>query len=127
MSDFEFSLPGGEGRRRAFRTRVPGLTVRVSGQGDTYEVKDLSATGLAILMGQDGGFQEGDLLSVDLLLGGRLYVAGLPVRVVVIVDDIVAGCNFEELDRRQEARLDRLVLEVQKRLIVLTKSQQSES
>ena len=34
----------------------------------------------------------------------------------------IIGCNFEAMERRQEIKLDKLVLEVQKRLIELRKA-----
>ena len=40
----------------------------------------------------------------------------------VISEKGIIGCVFHDMDRRQEIKLDKLVLEVQKRLIELRKA-----
>ncbi|WP_449242372.1 PilZ domain-containing protein, partial [Desulfovibrio sp.] len=104
--------------RKAFRTRVPGLLIRVADSGKEYQVKDLSASGFAILE-EARVFKEGQAFEFDLLLARKLFLSQIKGRVMRVLDNGIVGCNFQDLDRRQEMKLDKLVLEVQKRLIDL--------
>ena len=124
--DFSLNLPeDGQRQRRAFRTRVPGLEVRMVETGVKYPVRDISAAGMAVeAPGAD--FTTGLEFQADLLLSGKLFLGGLTLRIMRLFDDAVYGCSFVNMDARQEARLDKLVLEVQKRLILLKKSAQRE-
>ncbi|WP_018125304.1 PilZ domain-containing protein [Desulfovibrio oxyclinae] len=119
--DFNISLPDAEEKlRRAFRTRVPGLTVEFLEQGKTLPVKDISATGFAVE--GDSTMREGTSHPVKLLLNGKLFLSDIKANVIRVAENGIAGLNFEQLDRRQQQRLDKLVLEVQKRLIALKKN-----
>ena len=61
--------------------------------------------------------------SFDLLLNKRLFLGDLKGKVMrVITEKGIIGCNFDGMERRQEIKLDKLVLEVQKRLIELRKA-----
>lgn len=125
--DFEVDIPSGSEPqlRKAFRTRVPGLTVLFSGQERGFEVKDLSATGLAVLE-SNTGIEEGQHLTCDLLINNKLFLGGLNVDVRRVLDNGIIGVNFVDLTRKQQAKLDKLVLEVQKRLIELRKLQREQ-
>ncbi len=118
--DFSFSLDHEEGKRQAFRTHVPGLTCRVTDREEEYPVKDISATGLAFL-DEGKSFAEGEAFRLDLLIHHRVYIGDIKARVIRVLENGVTGAGFTELDRRQEVKLDKLVLEVQKRLITLRK------
>ncbi|MCM0755139.1 PilZ domain-containing protein [Desulfovibrio aminophilus] len=111
--------------RKAFRTRVPGLLIRVADSGKEYQVKDLSASGFAILE-EARVFKEGQAFEFDLLLARKLFLSQIKGRVMRVLDNGIVGCNFQDLDRRQEMKLDKLVLEVQKRLIELRKAKKEE-
>ncbi len=115
--DFDIKTGDDDDRlRKAFRTQVPGLMVRIKDRKEPYQVKDVSAGGFAFL-DESRSFKEGAVLEVDLLLKTKLFLGGLKARVMRVLDNGITGCNLEDLDPRQEARLDKLVLEVQKRLI----------
>jgi len=118
--DFSFSLDQEEGKRQAFRTRVPGLTCRETGREPEYPVKDISATGLAFFC-EEKVFSGGDELRLDLLINRRVYIGDIKARVIRIFGDGAVGAEFAGLDRRQEEKLDKLVLEVQKRMISMRK------
>lgn len=111
--------------RKAFRTKVPGLTVRFSEREKSHEVKDLSATGLAILE-PDSGFEEGTRTELDLMINDKLFLGGVKAEIRRVLDNGIIGVNFLELSRKQQAKLDKLVLEVQKRLIELRKIQREQ-
>ncbi|GFM37566.1 PilZ domain-containing protein [Desulfovibrio psychrotolerans] len=116
MNSFEFSIGGEESARRAFRAQVPGLEVWVAEHDAAYSVKDVSATGLAVQT-QGKPFKEGQSVHLDMMISKRLFISQLPCKVVRVLASGVVAFDFLELDRRQEARLDKLVLEVQKRSI----------
>ena len=130
MDDFSFDLPGGASQaRRAFRIKVPGLEVWIEEKGEAFAIEDLSALGMAFFSHDPGAFEPERLLTCDLLLNQKLFIAALSARVKRIMPDAgpdvcSVGCAFEGLDLKQEARLDKLVLEVQKRLIALRKTKE---
>ncbi len=121
--DITFKAPDEKaGGRSTFRARVPGLGVRVQELGQAFAVTDLSAGGFALE--SDGKpFSLGQKFTVELLIKDQVYVTGL-LSVVrrIIPAQLVVGFSFEPMDRRQEARLDKLVLEVQKRMIDMRKA-----
>jgi len=118
--NFSINAPKG-GQRRAFRTKVPGLKAVVPAKNAEFEVGDLSATGLSLGTGT-GRLSEGEGLEMDLFLNNKLFLSGIKARVMRILGNGSAGCNFEAMDQRKEERLDKLVLEVQKRLIAMRKA-----
>ncbi|SDL39575.1 PilZ domain-containing protein [Maridesulfovibrio ferrireducens] len=106
--------------RGAFRTSVPGLAIRIKGYPDPFSVKDFSVNGLAFTSGKDV-FEVGTPLEVDLLLGSKEILLGITLEIVRDIGKGLMGCIFIGLDKYQEARLDKLVLEIQKRMILLRK------
>ena len=81
---------------------------------------DLSALGLAF-MDESKSFTEGKVIEFDLLISKKVFLSKLTVKVMRILDKGLTGCNFEGVPPRKEAKLDKLVLEVQKRMIALKK------
>lgn len=122
--DFDIKMPNEDDKlRQAFRTRVPGLDIRVTtkaGEQD-FPILDISASGFAFA-DSPRGYSSGQELDVQLLLAKRLFLTEVKAKVMRVLDKGVIGCNFVGLDRRQEIKLDKLVLEVQKRLIELRKA-----
>lgn len=122
---FDITLKWDEGHRRAFRTSVPGLTVRIGGSPKDIAVKDFSATGIAVAAGS--GWSDTDsTVKIKLLLNGKLFLDDLKARVVRLADAGIIALDFMELDRRKQGRLDKLALEVQKRIIDLKKRKKAE-
>lgn len=118
--EISFSVSGDDSQRRAFRAKVPGLQVAVPANKAAYDVVDLSAMGLAF-RDETKSFKENTIITFDLHLNGKVFLAELTARVMRVLANGIIGCNFEGNDHRKEARLDKLVLEVQKRLIALRK------
>lgn len=106
----------GNVQREAYRVSVPGLTVRLP-QGTSYAVNDLSATGMSLEAGS-GSFVEGSTLLFDLLIAGRLYLGALRCKIVRCTDDGLIACRFMDLAHQNEIKLNKLVLELQKRKIL---------
>uniref|UniRef100_I2Q5Y7 PilZ domain-containing protein n=1 Tax=Desulfovibrio sp. U5L TaxID=596152 RepID=I2Q5Y7_9BACT len=120
--DFTFKLEGESGRRAAHRERVRGLTAFLDERADRpYIVHDVSASGLA-LVDPEGTLVAGAAGRLSLRLGQKTLVAGLPVLVVRPSGGELAGLAFGQLSLRQEAWLDKMVLEIQKRRIDLRKA-----
>ncbi len=119
--DYDIKLTSQEVRRGAYRTRVPGLTAKLENCDTEFTVKDLSVSGLGIIDAASH-LKEGQTTTVDLFISKRLYLKGVPCSVLRVLDNGTVGLMFEKLERRQEVRLDKLVLEVQKRLIALKKN-----
>lgn len=124
-SDLNFTMGGDEDgtQRRAFRAKIPGLGVHVGATGTTHEVADVSAMGLAFFGKGLGGFKAEQSIEFDLLINKKVFISKLHAKVMRVLDNGLVGCNFENMDRRQEVKLDKLVLEVQKRMIALRKKQ----
>lgn len=123
--DFDIKMPGEDEKlRQAYRTRVPGLDVRIvtkAGEQD-FPVLDISASGFAFA-DSPRNWSNGQDFKFQLLLAKRLFLDEVNGKVMrVISEKGIIGCVFHNLDRRQEIKLDKLVLEVQKRLIELRKA-----
>ncbi len=124
--DFKINIPNDDDQlRKAFRTRVPGLNARFSAINRVFEVKDLSATGFAVL-DPDKGFKENQQIEIELLIKNKLFLGEITAIVMRVLDNGITGINFIDLDRKKQAKLDKLVLEVQKRLIELRKKQREQ-
>ncbi len=120
---FEIQISEEDKLRQAYRTRVPGLDIRINTKKGPldFPVSDISASGFAF---EDNprGYSSGLEFTFDLLLSKKLFLGELKAKVMRVLDRGIIGCNFMEMDRRQEIKLDKLVLEVQKRLIELRKA-----
>lgn len=117
------SKPDSE-RRLAFRAVLVGTKARLSGLPDLYPVNDLSVSGLSLAMA-DGLLAPEQELGLDLLIADKVYLAALPVKAVRCKDGECA-CSFGALNRQQELKLDKLILEMQKRYIARQKQQNRE-
>ncbi|WP_319542960.1 PilZ domain-containing protein [uncultured Pseudodesulfovibrio sp.] len=124
--DFEISIPEDEEQlRKAFRTKVPGLKARFPKQKRVLDVMDLSATGFAVLDAEKS-FSEKQTVEVELLINKKLFLSGITALVMRVLDNGIVGLNFVELERQKQIKLDKLVLEVQKRLIALRKKKREQ-
>lgn len=110
--------------RSAYRANIPGLSIRLVG-GEVSATKDLSAGGTSFAPPEGMTFRQGQHLLLDILVVGRLYIQALESVVVRATPNITA-CAFHELTRVQEMRLDKLVLETQKRLIARRRAEEDE-
>jgi hypothetical protein len=123
MMDVTFQLEGEIGKRAAHRERVRGLVARLDGEDQVYVVHDVSASGLALVDGE-GRLVAGRSCRLALGIGPRELIAGLPATVVRRAGDGLVGLAFGALGLRQEAWLDKLILEIQKRRIDLRRSRE---
>lgn len=108
-------------RRRAYRAKVPGLSALAKESEKHYKVEDLSALGFA-LRDPEGDLRQGDEQFFDLFLAEKLVLEDFKAKVMRINEDGLIGLNFMELDEKAEERLDKLVLEVQKKIISMRKA-----
>ena len=121
MNELEFTyLFESAIKRKGFRTKVPGLMAVVHGSPAPFPVSDLSAGGLC-MNDPDGLIALDSAVVLDLALLGKPLIRDLSAKVARHQEGL-AGVYFPELTRRQEERLDKLVLEVQKRAISKSKT-----
>lgn len=123
IDDLDFSLVEEKSnKRKAFRAKVPGLEVWILERDAAFAVRDLSASGMAVLGLDPGGkpvFSLGELFSADLVLNKRIYLPDVKAKVVRVEENGIAGMLFQDLPARLEARLDKLIVDVQKKSIEL--------
>jgi hypothetical protein len=123
--DYDVNFEGRYTGRDAYRTRLPGLVAHLADDGREYEVLNLSASGLAVK--SDGrSFARDETIVFDLVLSGVRILKAARARVVRVLGQDLAGCDFVGLSRDEESRLDKLILEVQKRLISARKRLEEE-
>ncbi len=107
-------------KRNAFRATLPGLTAAMNDDYDTrYKVDDISAGGLSFDI-PDSSLARGDEVTLHLFLADRLISTEIPARVMRVEPGQI-GLAFKTLDRQQELRIDKIVLETQKRAIIREK------
>ncbi len=115
---YEFSLDeDAQGPRNAYRAMVQGIEARINNAKSTYEVVDISVSGCAIKLPANINLAEGATFNVQLEVRGRSILTALRVKVIRVTPSGVVACNFINMNERQEYALDKLVLEIQKRLI----------
>ncbi len=116
-SEMEFSLADDEQcQRLAYRTAVHGIEARIAGK-QVQPVVDISVSGCAFQISNGFATHEGDVFPIQLEVKGRAIITNLRAKVIRITPRGVAACNFVNLGERQEYALDKLVLEIQKRII----------
>ncbi|WP_144302885.1 PilZ domain-containing protein [Oceanidesulfovibrio indonesiensis] len=116
MEEFDFDIPKRDNKRRAFRVNIHGMRVRIPARDVAYPARDLSAVGMCI-MASEGTFEWGEVFEIEIIMEDSVYISNLFAKVQRILPDGLVGVSFEELDPRNEAKLDKLVLETQKRMI----------
>ncbi len=130
MADYtdEFSLrlekdpDPGVGMRSSFRTTPVGVQALIHGPFPVlYDVNDISAGGLCMAV-PEGACVKGESLVLDIVIAGKRYLSGLAADVVRAAGTECA-CAFRGLNRQQELKLDKLVLEMQKRYIARRKQE----
>lgn len=112
--------PASDVQRQAYRARVPGLMAKDVATQAQYHVHDISALGMS-LEDPGGTLKQGTPLVFDVLLKDHAIIVGLGAQ-VARQNVPVTGLKFTDLSQRQEERLDKLVLEVQKYLISKSKT-----
>lgn len=121
MNELEFTyLFESAIKRKGFRTKVPGLMAVLHGFQAPFPVLDVSAGGLCLKDDANLIAIEGTMV-LDLALLGKNLLRDVSAKVSRHQEG-TAGLYFVELTRRQEERLDKLVLEVQKRAISKSKT-----
>lgn len=112
------SQKGDKEPRRAYRVEIPGLRAKLSGRPVSFAVRDLSATGIGLVMHKP--LQVGSKVEVNLFRDSELLIKAMHVKVVRIGKGFV-GCIFEGLDRAQTDTLHEVVLVEQKKLADIKK------
>ncbi|MGE4192677.1 MAG: PilZ domain-containing protein [Pseudodesulfovibrio sp.] len=109
---FDISFGDSTGPRGAYRAKISGLHVKVAGRPAVYSATDVSPTGVGL--SGSTGMRVGERFEIGLYHRG-VRVGG-PIRAKVVrVDKAFSGLVFEDLDRRNQDAVHRLVLDEQKR------------
>ena len=103
----------GAGGRQAYRATLPGLTAVVAGHA--FPVSDISSGGMCVTM-PGSRLAKGQALTFDLFIAGRLFLKDVHAKVVRPSAKECAYV-FENLISQHEMKLDKLILELQKREI----------
>ena len=77
-------------------------------------------------MDPDKGFKENQSFDVELLIKDKIFLREMNAVVMRVLDNGIIGMNFVDLERQKQIKLDKLVLEVQKRLIALRKKKREQ-
>lgn len=101
-------------RRRAVRVRLPGMAVWILERDTCFPLVDLNTLGLAF-KDEAQSFQPGQAVQVDVHVQGKVWVAGLEAQILGIRDGFLVACTFPNMTKFQELRMDKLILEIQKR------------
>lgn len=121
FDDLSFSLAETNPvQRSAYRAMVRGLFARLD-DGSVFDVHDISASGCSLAMPLHA-YKVGYRFVLDLLAGKKILVAGIEAEVVRLIPSSLAACAFLNITRYQEIKLDKLVLEIQKRKIAQRKN-----
>lgn len=126
LDEYGFTLAGNDersGKRRAYRIALPGITLTIGESPFQFSISDISATGISFA-GEYPVMRAGQDIYCNIWIAGQLYLAGLQA-VVVRAEQGKYAATFHQMDRRQEIRLDKFILETQKRIIAHRKSMQT--
>lgn len=120
--EYESSSP-----RKAYRVSIPGLKVKIDNQENLYQALDISAGGVAFSITREDEFacESGQELEISLVIRDKTFLEKLQA-ILVKVTDSFAACEFKDIPLRQEALLDKLVLEVQKKMIELQRKKKEQ-
>ncbi|MFO7727568.1 MAG: PilZ domain-containing protein [Desulfonatronovibrio sp.] len=130
MKDFYDQLDveyAGETQRKAYRVSIPNLEITIKDREEKFQALDISAGGVAFSFSEkeNPGLEQGQEIKISLVIRSRVFLEDLRA-VVVKTGDSFAACEFKDIPLRQEARLDKLVLEVQKKMIELKRRKSQE-
>lgn len=112
-------------RRSAFRVTYPNLFVRLEPKEHLYPIHDISAVGVCFQTNDHelDNAQKNDVLRIAIVQGTNQVLARLNFQCVHVSKSCVGGA-FVDVDRRTEAQLDKLILEIQKQQILKEKTRQ---
>jgi len=117
FEDYSFIFPGeSESKRQAYRVAVRGLSIRIDGREEVCPVVDVSATGLAFV-DRKQSLSLGENIRLDLYIKNRVWQEKIAAKIVRIWNQGMTACVFEHMTKYQEQSMDKLTLEIQKRLI----------
>ncbi len=108
-----FSFPSGDdAKRQSFRVVFEGLRVILA--GESYQVHDLSISGLSFSKSKEMKLFAGDVHTVHIAVASRIYISDISLEIIRVMPDMRVACRFVKVTPQQSARLDKLILEAQK-------------
>lgn len=113
--------------RKAYRVSIPNLKIKITDRPDEFQALDISAGGVAFsLKGKDNqGLETGQDIEVSLIIKEKIFLQELKGKLVKVTDTF-AACEFGDIPLKQEALLDKLVLEIQKKMIELQRKKKEQ-
>ncbi len=110
----------GNSNRHSYRAHVYGIEARVNKKSTCYGLSDISVSGCSFKVPMiEWSINERFVLQLE--VKGRIILGGIKARMVRATQNNVVACSFEGLSEKQEYALDKLVLEIQKRIIALNR------
>ena len=103
--------------RGSYRVATHGLTLYLDDVAQTFDIRDLSASGCSLHAPAEL-LAVGRIFNSDLHIGNTRYIADITLKVIRHIANNSVACVFQTLIRQQEIMLDKLLLEIQKRSIV---------
>lgn len=114
-------------KRRCFRVYHPKLFVKINffnEETHLFHVKNISSYGIAFYpFNKKELFSLNQQLLCSIIFESEVVVKDIKAKVVRITSDAVC-CEFFDLSRREEYKLDELVLKIQKDQIKLKKQKE---
>ena len=112
--DFVYE-PGQGGKRRVYRVLAPGLNVRFVDGENFFSIADLSVGGMSIRLPNEHDFMLGTESIATFSIKDKIIMPSVKVKTLRLdPDKKIAAFEFTNLNERQEAMLDKLVLALQK-------------
>ena len=105
-------------QRGSYRVATHGLTLYLDDVAQTFDIRDLSAHGCS-LHASAALLTVGRIFNGDLTIGSTRYLKDITITVIRHIANHSVACVFRALSRQQEIRLDKLLLELQKRSIAI--------
>jgi|GEM_PF-1751870 len=105
-------------QRESYRVAARGLSLYLDEVAQAFDINDLSSSGCSLRTPAEL-LTVGRIFSGDLHIGNTRYLTDLKLKIVRHIADSNTAGVFLDLNRRQTFMLDKLLLEIQKRSIMI--------
>ena len=114
--------------RKAYRVSIPNLKIKIKDRPGEFEALDISVSGVAFSLKENDnqGLETDQDVEISLIIRQKVFLKELQGKLVKVTDTF-AACEFGDIPLKQEALLDKLVLEIQKRMIELKRKKKEQN